>query len=119
MLPGTAHAGIVECELGSFGVPAELAGEVEVVLRPESIAIGVHSAPQHHAEAVIVERAFFGHDQLLQLELPSGLRLRSRRLGLTRATGQPTREQPWAAGSSVDCPVPTGGWQVRPRTFVG
>jgi iron(III) transport system ATP-binding protein len=28
-----------------------------------------------------VGRSFYGHDQLLQLELPSGLRLRSRRLG--------------------------------------
>jgi iron(III) transport system ATP-binding protein len=81
VLPGMAGGGIVECELGRFGVPAELAGEVDVVLRPESVAIGIGSAPQGHAEAVIVERAFFGHDQLLQLELPSGVRLRSRRLG--------------------------------------
>ena len=33
------------------------------------------------AEAVVVGRSFYGHDQLLQIELPSGLRLRSRRLG--------------------------------------
>ena len=81
VLPGTAHGGIVECELGRFGVPKELAGEVEVLLRPESIAIGVGAAPPEHVEAVVVERAFFGHDQLLQLELSSGSRLRSRRLG--------------------------------------
>ncbi len=81
VLPGTAQGGTVECELGRFGAPAELAGAVDVVLRPESIAIGVGSAPQGHADAVVVDRAFFGHDQLLQLELPSGLRVRSRRLG--------------------------------------
>jgi iron(III) transport system ATP-binding protein len=30
---------------------------------------------------VVVARSFYGHDQLVHLELPSGLRLRSRRLG--------------------------------------
>ena len=32
-------------------------------------------------EARVVGRSFFGHDQLVDLELPSGVRLRSRRLG--------------------------------------
>ena len=32
-------------------------------------------------EAVVLERSFYGHDQLVHLELRSGLRLRSRRLG--------------------------------------
>jgi iron(III) transport system ATP-binding protein len=77
VLPGTARDGVVECELGSFGAAAELAGEVHVVIRPESVAIGLGPG----SDAVVVERSFYGHDQLLQLELPSGLRLRSRRLG--------------------------------------
>ncbi len=81
VLPGTAHGGIVECELGRFGAPAGLAGEVDVVLRPESVAIGIGTAPGSHAEAVVVARSFYGHDQLVDLELTSGLRLRSRRLG--------------------------------------
>ena len=81
LLPGTARGGVVECELGRFGVPAELAGSVQVLVRPESVAIGVGAAPREHVEAVVVDREFFGHDQLLRLELPSGLRLRSRRLG--------------------------------------
>ena len=82
VLPGTASNGVVECELGRFGAAGELAGRVQVVIRPESIAIG--SGPggrEPQAEAVVVARSFYGHDQLLQLELPSGLRLRSRRLG--------------------------------------
>jgi hypothetical protein len=29
----------------------------------------------------VLERSFYGHDQLVHLELRSGLRLRSRRLG--------------------------------------
>jgi iron(III) transport system ATP-binding protein len=81
VLPGTAHQGVVECELGRFGVPAELAGSVHVVIRPESLAIGSGPAREPHAEALVVARTFYGHDQLVHLELPSGLRLRSRRLG--------------------------------------
>jgi iron(III) transport system ATP-binding protein len=81
VLPGTARGGVVECELGRFGAPAELTGDVEVVLRPESVAIGLGTAPGAHTEAVVISRSFYGHDQLVDLELPSGLRLRSRRLG--------------------------------------
>jgi iron(III) transport system ATP-binding protein len=77
VLPGTARDGVVECELGRFGAAADLAGDVHVVIRPESVAIGLGPG----SEAVVVGRSFYGHDQLLQLELPSGLRLRSRRLG--------------------------------------
>jgi iron(III) transport system ATP-binding protein len=78
VLPGTARAGVVECELGRFGTSAGLSGPVDVVLRPESVAIGLTGG---HAEAVVRSRAFYGHDQLVDLELASGLRLRSRRLG--------------------------------------
>jgi iron(III) transport system ATP-binding protein len=81
VLPGTAHGGVVECELGRFGAAAELDGRVSVVIRPESVAIGSGSAREPHAEARVVARSFYGHDQLVHLELPSGLRLRSRRLG--------------------------------------
>jgi iron(III) transport system ATP-binding protein len=81
VLPGTARDGVVECELGRFGAAPELAGDVQVVIRPESVAIGSGPAREPHAEALIVARSFYGHDQLVHLELPSGLRLRSRRLG--------------------------------------
>ena len=81
VLPGTASDGVVECELGRFGAGAGLTGRVEVVIRPESVAIGTGPAREPHAEAVVVKRSFYGHDQLVHLELPSGLQLRSRRLG--------------------------------------
>ena len=77
VLPGTARDGVVECELGRFGAAGDLAGDVHVVIRPESVAIGLGQG----SEAIVVARSFYGHDQLLHLELPSGLRLRSRRLG--------------------------------------
>jgi hypothetical protein len=50
-------------------------------VRPESVAIGHRSSRDADAQAVVVGRSFYGHDQLVQLALPSGLRLRSRRLG--------------------------------------
>jgi iron(III) transport system ATP-binding protein len=81
VLPGTAHDGVVECELGRFGAAPDLAGRVQVVIRPESVAIGSGRGREPQTEALVVGRSFYGHDQLLQLELPSGLRLRIRRLG--------------------------------------
>jgi iron(III) transport system ATP-binding protein len=81
VLPGTARDGYAECELGRFAVGAELAGAVDLVVRPESVAIGHRSARDADASALVVGRSFYGHDQLVELELPSGRRLRSRRLG--------------------------------------
>jgi iron(III) transport system ATP-binding protein len=81
VVPATADGGYAECELGRFAVGAGLRGPVDLVIRPESVAIGHHSARDAEAAAVVVGRSFYGHDQLVELELPSGRRLRSRRLG--------------------------------------
>jgi iron(III) transport system ATP-binding protein len=81
VLPGTAAGGMAECELGRFGVSPQLSGTVDLVVRPESVAIGAGAGRHSSAEAVVVARSFYGHDQLVQLALPSGLKLRSRRLG--------------------------------------
>ena len=81
VLPGTAADGVVECELGRFGADHALRGEVSVVIRPESVAIGATAGRDPHAEAVVVARSFYGHDQMVELELESGRRLRCRRLG--------------------------------------
>ena len=65
-------------------MPAEgvAAGDAEVLIRPESIALSYSppSGGRTVVEAVVVEREFFGHDQLVHVELPSGRRLRSRSL---------------------------------------
>jgi iron(III) transport system ATP-binding protein len=81
VLPASAGDGYADCELGRFAVAAGLSGEVMLVIRPESVAIGHHSARDAGTAALVVGRSFYGHDQLVELELPSGLRLRSRRLG--------------------------------------
>jgi iron(III) transport system ATP-binding protein len=80
VLPGSARDGVAECELGRFAVGNGLTGAVHLLVRPESVAIG-HRGGREDARAVVVGRSFYGHDQLVELELPSGLRLRSRRLG--------------------------------------
>src|SRR5215211_79469 len=81
VLPGVAAGGVVECALGRFPGAAGLDGPVEVVIRPESVGVGLSAMRDHGADAVVVQRSFFGHDQLLHLELRDGVRLRSRRLG--------------------------------------
>jgi iron(III) transport system ATP-binding protein len=81
VLPGRAGAGVVECALGRFPAAPGLDGPVEVVIRPESVGVGYRGVRDAGAEAVVVQRSFFGHDQLLQLQLADGARLRARRLG--------------------------------------
>jgi iron(III) transport system ATP-binding protein len=83
LLPGDASGGAVECELGRFPIPAELEGEVDVVIRPEAVALGQGPAPRGDRghEGVVVAREYYGHDQLVVVELESGRRVRSRSIG--------------------------------------
>jgi iron(III) transport system ATP-binding protein len=81
VLPGTAAAGVARCALGSFPAGQEVEGAVEIVIRPESVGVGYRASHGDGTGAVVRERTFYGHDQLLQLELDDGSRLRSRRLG--------------------------------------
>jgi iron(III) transport system ATP-binding protein len=79
VLPGQVRDGRAECELGS--IPAgDAAGAVDVLIRPESLAIGVR-ATNRSVPAEVVSRRYFGHDQLLELRLESGRVVRSRQLG--------------------------------------
>ena len=83
VLPGVVRDGWVECELAR--VPAEgvaSGDDAEVLIRPEAVALsyGPGSGGRTVVEAVVVEREFFGHDQLVHVELPSGRRIRSRSL---------------------------------------
>ena len=80
VVPGEADDGRVRCELGSLPAEHGIEGPVDVLIRPESVAIGL-SGPQNSASAEVVSRRFYGHDQLVGLRLASGQVLRSRRLG--------------------------------------
>ena len=83
VLPADVGEGFVECELGRFGVEPGFKGPADVVIRPESVAVGAGPSPRGIGgpEGVVVERTFYGHDQLVRIKLASGRQVRSRRLG--------------------------------------
>jgi iron(III) transport system ATP-binding protein len=82
VLPGRANNGTIECELGQIPNRDGLTGEVDVLVRPESLAIGTIEPPDRRSEkATVLSRSFFGHDQLVELQLPSGAVVKARRLG--------------------------------------
>lgn len=70
---GSAGGGIVETALGSFTEDRGLSGPVEVMIRPEAVEI-----VDGGSGAVVVDREFYGHDQLVTLQLGGGRRLLSR-----------------------------------------
>jgi iron(III) transport system ATP-binding protein len=83
VLPGTARRGSVECALGTLAVGPSFEGPAEVILRPESLAVSSGPTPRDAdaKRATVVDRDFYGHDQLLHLLLDSGLRVRCRQPG--------------------------------------
>jgi iron(III) transport system ATP-binding protein len=83
VLPATAANGTVTGPLTELVRETGIEGPVDVLVRPESIAIGTGPAPagRPSERAEVLSREFYGHDQLLHLRLESGLMIRSRRLG--------------------------------------
>ncbi|MFP5320920.1 MAG: ABC transporter ATP-binding protein [Acidimicrobiia bacterium] len=82
VLEGTASGETAETELGPVVLDVPADGPVDVLVRPEAVVV-VHrgEAGEAAAGAVagrVLSRAFFGHDQLLSVELDSGRRLHSR-----------------------------------------
>lgn len=80
---GTASGGVVDCELGRFPADSALSGRVEVIFRPEGLAVSSNgvsdgAGPDDGIAARVIGRSYFGHDQLVAVQLASGLRLRSR-----------------------------------------
>jgi len=97
VLAGTATAGVVKHELGRLAAEDGIGeGPVDVLVRPESIAIGLSGPPEATA-AEVVDRRYYGHDQLLHLRLPSGQVVRSRRFGFP-AWHEGDRVKAWIEG---------------------
>jgi iron(III) transport system ATP-binding protein len=69
---GFARDGLVETAVGRF--ETGLTGRVQVMIRPESVRVS--SDPQ--GEAVVVDREYFGHDQIVTLVVGGGTTLRAR-----------------------------------------
>lgn len=88
-LPGTATGRSVECELGALSLLGESRGEVDILVRPENLSV-VPAGTDGRARVRAV--LFFGHDQLLTIQLPSG-RTVDARLGPMYhfAVGQPVQ----------------------------
>lgn len=73
-MEGYVAAGRVETMVGSFLYRGPLEGTVDVMIRPEWI----EPTPDESGDVVVVDREFYGHDQMLVLELPGGSRVISR-----------------------------------------
>jgi iron(III) transport system ATP-binding protein len=71
-LTAVAHGGRVETALGTF--PSDVEGPVEVMVRPEMVTL----AADEESEAFVIQREFFGHDQLVTVALPGGGTVRAR-----------------------------------------
>ena len=69
---GDADGGSVATPAGVF--PTELTGAVRVMIRPEAVSL----VPDTAGTAVVNQREFFGHDQLVTVSLADGTRLRAR-----------------------------------------
>ena len=80
VIPGEASDDHIVCELGSIPAHKGEAGLVDVLIRPESLAVGL-TGPADAADAEVVARRFYGHDQLVSLRLRSNRVIRARRLG--------------------------------------
>lgn len=85
---GTAAGGYVDTELGRLAAGTDVSGPVDVLVRPEALSVGAPHEPDEGGSCLctaarVVDRAYFGHDQLIRLELPSGRQVRSRRSGET------------------------------------
>ena len=71
---GRVSAEVVESVLGRHPAPGHPDGDVSVMVRPESVRL----AQADDGSATVVDRRFFGHDQLVTVRFPDGTVLRSR-----------------------------------------
>ena len=69
-LPGQAHGRTAECELGTVELLVPAHGPVDVMIRPENLAI--HPAPPGPQVHRVRDQLFFGHDQLVRVDLSTG-----------------------------------------------
>jgi iron(III) transport system ATP-binding protein len=68
-LPGTASGRQVECELGTLELLVDQIGQVDILLRPENVTVAPAGAD---APCRVRGILFFGHDQLITVQLASG-----------------------------------------------
>lgn len=76
LLPGQASGQVVECVLGQLPIQKQTEGPVQVMLRPETIHVNLGTEGQRGR---VLDIEFYGHDQIISIELDSGERLLARR----------------------------------------
>ncbi|MEA2526510.1 MAG: iron(III) transport system ATP-binding protein [Thermomicrobiales bacterium] len=76
-VPGEAQGRRVLTELGELPVHGSASGLVDVMLRPESLRL-TPPTDELPANATVLTRLFFGHDQLMRLRLDSGSTVNAR-----------------------------------------
>ena len=76
-LPGHVSAGVATTPVGRIPAPGEPDGDVEVMLRPESMRLELDT----QGPARIFDAHFYGHDQLVRARLEDGTELGVRLLG--------------------------------------
>jgi iron(III) transport system ATP-binding protein len=100
-LSGTVEHGRLRCDLGSIPVAGALGGEIEVMIRPETLRVSrLSEAGDGGCGATVVGREFYGHDQLIELRLDSGAVLHSR-LGAEPGFGPGERVAVEVEGTAV------------------
>jgi iron(III) transport system ATP-binding protein len=109
-LSGTASSGVAECELGAIPAPEGLTGPVEVLLRPECIsvcdeALGPVPSLVSARSGTVIDRVYFGHDQLVVIALDGGTIVRSRQVGFP-VWVPGTRVSVWIDGPATVVPAP-------------
>ena len=82
VVAGTASGATADTELGSVVLDEAVEGPVDLLVRPEAVVVVPRAEAGEAAVGAVpgrvLSRAFFGHDQLLSVELDSGRRLHSR-----------------------------------------
>ncbi|HVL23579.1 MAG TPA: ABC transporter ATP-binding protein [Thermomicrobiales bacterium] len=94
-LPGEAAGGKVRTELGRLTLLEPRAGAVDVLIRPEMIALAPAGEAPGPVTGTVTSRRFFGRDQQVDVTLPSGTSLIAR---------TPT-DRRYAAGQAVSVRV--------------
>jgi iron(III) transport system ATP-binding protein len=76
-VPGQGYGRRVTCELGQLPTYGTAEGAVDVMIRPEFLRLSLTQDDGEH-NATVVSRLFFGHDQLMAIQLDSGTMVNAR-----------------------------------------
>jgi iron(III) transport system ATP-binding protein len=76
-IPGVAAGHTVTCDLGTLPLVGSATGPVDLLLRPEAVRLAP-GRDDARENGTVIDRTFFGHDQLLAVRLDSGITVRAR-----------------------------------------